>query len=58
MATGNQANSGGRGKGAAGKHTEEKGDKRRDNPPHSGPTRPGGSGRGKPGSDSNAESDK
>ena len=31
----------------------EKGDQRRDNPQHSGPTRPGGSGRGKSGSDSN-----
>jgi hypothetical protein len=36
----------------------EKGDKRRDgHNHHSGPTRPGGSGRGKPGSESNAESD-
>jgi hypothetical protein len=33
----------------------EKGDARRENPPHSGPTRPGGSSRGKPGSDSNKE---
>jgi hypothetical protein len=35
----------------------EKGDVRRENPPHSGPTRPGGSSRGRPGSDSNAEKD-
>ena len=36
----------------------EKGDQRRKKPVHSGPTRPGGSGRGKPGSDSNSESDR
>jgi hypothetical protein len=35
----------------------EKGDQRRETPVHSGPTRPGGSGRGKSGSDSNEESD-
>ena len=37
----------------------EKGDQRRgEHNHHSGPTRPGGSSRGKPGSDSNAEKDK
>ena len=35
----------------------EKGDQRREKPVHHGPTRPGGSSRGRPGSDSNAESD-
>jgi hypothetical protein len=35
----------------------EKGDQRRDKPQHSGPTRPGGSRRGKPGSDTNPEKD-
>jgi hypothetical protein len=55
MARGNQANSGGRGKGNQNAAKHEKGDERRDNPQHSGPTRPGGSGRGNSGSDSNAE---
>jgi hypothetical protein len=35
----------------------EKGDQWRDKPQHSGPTRPGGSRRGKPGSDTNPEKD-
>jgi hypothetical protein len=35
----------------------EKGDQRRDKPQHTGPTRPGGSRRGKPGSDTNPEKD-
>jgi hypothetical protein len=38
--------------------TAEKGDQRRDKPTHKGPTRPGGSSRGKSGSDSNSESDR
>ena len=33
----------------------EKGDARRENPPHHGPTRPGGSSRGRPGSESNPD---
>lgn len=36
---------------------DEKGDKRRQKPTHTGPTRPGASDRGRSGSDSNAESD-
>ncbi len=35
----------------------EKGDQRRETPVHSGPTRPGGSSKGNPGSDSNKGSD-
>jgi hypothetical protein len=35
----------------------EKGDRRREKPTHPGPTRPGGSSRGRPGSDSNPEKD-
>lgn len=55
MARGSQANSGGRGKDTQAGPRHEKGDERRDEPQHRGPTRPGGSSRGKPGSDSNAE---
>jgi hypothetical protein len=46
-------NTGARGAGTGQK--QEKGDKRRETPPHQGPTRPGGSSHGKPGSDSNEE---
>jgi hypothetical protein len=46
--------------GSGGGHSQqgakaEKGDQRRDEPQHSGPTRPGGSRRGEPGSDTNPE---
>jgi hypothetical protein len=55
MSKGTQANSGDK---ANTENQREKGDERRDNPPHTGPTRPGGSSRSKSGSKSNAEKDR
>jgi hypothetical protein len=51
----NDERDGGRERGDEKGARREKGDERRDEPRHSGPTRPGGSSRGRPGSDSNAE---